>query len=134
MRAILTRVFKDTKQTLGQIDVGSFKCYTLELPDLNNDGIDNNEIRSSCIPEGIYRVTRELHRKFGLCYRVHGVEGRSGILIHSGTYYTHTLGCILPATDQKDINKDGLLDNQQSRKALAKLCEFNFTELEVITI
>ena len=40
MKAKLFRIFKDEKQTLGEIQIGDLSLFTLELPDLNNDGID----------------------------------------------------------------------------------------------
>lgn len=138
MIAELCRVYKNDKQTLGQIDIFNkgkllFTCFSLELPDLNNDGIENNERQKSCIPDGTYKLTKENHKKFGWCYRVHNVPGRDGVLIHSGTNFTHTLGCILPATNQKDLNGDGELDNTESRKALAKLVEYDLTEITIYT-
>lgn len=133
MRMELCRVSKTDKQTLGQIDVfeKGFTCYSLELPDLNSDGIEGNETRKSCIPCGTYVIRKENHLKFGWCYRVYDVPGRAGVLIHSGTYFSHTLGCILPAMEQKDLNKDGEPDNVSSRKALDKLIEFDLDELYI---
>lgn len=133
MRATLTRVFKDDKQTLGEITCGDVTVFSLELPDLNNDGIPNNERQKSCIPDGLYRTTLENHKKFGWCYRVHGVPGRDGVLIHSGTNFTHTLGCILPGLSQKDLNGDRLLDNVSSKAALAELVKCNFGSIEITT-
>lgn len=127
MRLKLCRVFKDEKQTLGELSIDNFTCFSLELPD------KNNERRISCIPEGIYKVTKENHPKFGWCFRLHNVPNRDGVLIHSGTYFTHTLGCILPAMDQKDLNGDGLPDNVSSKKALANLCQFDIDEIEIYT-
>lgn len=132
MRALLTRTFKDAKQTLGQIDAGGFTCYSLELPDLNDDGIEGNEVRQSCIPLGIYKMTLENHKKFGWCYRIHNVPGRSGVLMHAGTHHGHTLGCILPGMDQDDITGDGLPDNVSSKKALTELVKLKLTEIEII--
>lgn len=129
----LCRIWKDVKQTLGELSVGEFTGCSLELPDKNNDGIANNEVQQSCIPDGIYPVTKENHKKFGWCFRVHDVPGRSGVLIHSGTNYHHTLGCILPGMDQKDIDGDGLLDNVSSKKALAAMCEYNITSIKIWT-
>jgi hypothetical protein len=134
MRAKLTRISKTDKQTLGQLDVGDLSIFTLELPDLNNDGIPNNEVRKSCIPEGIYPVVRHNSPKFGETFWVKDVPGRSAILIHPGNYYYHTLGCILTGMDQKDMNKDGLIDNVSSTKAMEKLLEYDITELEVVTV
>lgn len=134
MKAKLFRIFKDTKQTLGELQVGDFSCFTLELPDLNDDGIENNEVRRSCIPDGTYRVTKHTSPKFGKTFWVRDVEGRTAILIHPGNYHYHTLGCILVGTDQKDLNSDGLIDNVSSKKAMSKLLEYDITELEIVTI
>lgn len=134
MKAKLYRVFKDKKQTLGELQVGGASFFTLELPDLNNDGIKNNEVRKSCIPSGTYRVTRHNSPKFGRTFWVKDVPGRSAILIHPGNYYYHTLGCILVGTDQRDLNKDGLIDNVSSKKAMRALLEFDITELEIVTL
>lgn len=134
----LCRVFRDEKQTLGQLDVINttvhsnetcvrFTCYSLELPWLDN------EKRISCIIDGVYKVTKENHKKFGWCFRLHDVPNRDGVLIHAGTTFEHTLGCILPASEQEDITKDGILDNTGSRKALAKLCEYNITSINIWT-
>jgi len=127
MRAELCRVFLDEKQTLGEITCGDVTVYSLELP------WKNNERRVSCIPDGLYKCTRENHKKFGWCYRLHNVPNRDGVLIHSGTTFEHTLGCILPALNQKDINGDGLPDNVSSKAALAKLTALNFTEINIWT-
>lgn len=133
MTAELCRVWLDEKQTLGEITCEDVTVFSLELPNLNNDGIPDNERRQSCIPDGTYKCTRENHKKFGWCYRLHDVPGRDGVLIHSGVTYEHTLGCILPALDQKDLNKDGLLDNVSSKAALAKLTALNFTSIKIWT-
>lgn len=129
----LCRVFKDVKQTLGEMSVGDFTCFSLELPDLNNDGIPDNEKQKSCIPDGTYPVIRHRSEKFGDCFWVQNVPGRDAILIHGGTHYGHTHGCILPGTFQRDITKDGLPDNVESKKALAGLLKFNITSIKIWT-
>lgn len=134
MKAKLFRIFKDEKQTLGEIQIGDLSLFTLELPDLNNDGIDNNEVRKSCIPEGVYRVKKHNSPKFGKTFWVKDVPGRSAILIHPGNYHYHTLGCILVGLDQEDLNGDGLIDNKSSKKAMGFLLEYDITELEIVTI
>tara|TARA_R110000782_G_C14689570_1_gene400987 strand:- start:39 stop:443 length:405 start_codon:yes stop_codon:yes gene_type:complete len=134
MKAKLFRIFKDEKQTLGEIQIGDLSLFTLELPDLNNDGIDNNEVRKSCIPEGVYRVKKHNSPKFGKTFWVKDVPGRSAILIHPGNYHYHTLGCILVGLDQEDLNGDGLIDNKSSKKAMEFLLEYDITELEIVTI
>lgn len=134
MRATLYRTNKQEKQTLGEIQVGDLKLYTLELPDLNNDGIVGNETRASCIPVGIYKVVKHTSPKFGKCFWVKDVPGRSAILIHPGNYHYHTLGCILVGKNQIDSNHDGLLDNVSSKVAMNQLLECDITELEIIEV
>lgn len=135
----LIRIWKDLKQTLGESTVKNaegnsvLSVFTLELPDLNDDGIKDNEVRKSCIPDGVYEVTRERHHKLGKVFRIHGVKGRSGILIHIGQFYYNTLGCILVGMDQRDLNDDGLIDNVSSTKAMNALWEFDITEIRITT-
>lgn len=80
----------------------------LELPWLNNQ-------RSiSCIPEGVYIVTKEppipandpagrKERPYWH-FRIHGVRGRGGILIHRGTDVKHSKGCQLPGSRFGNFN------------------------------
>lgn len=126
MRAKLIRCVDTGKQTTGQIEVGDFQCFSLELP------WRENKKQVSCIPAGIYPVRKFNSPKFGMCYAVDEVPNRSQVRIHAGVHYGHTLGCILPALDQKDLNKDGEIDNVSSKAALNKLLEFDITELEII--
>lgn len=125
MRAKLIRIVDTGRQTLGEIQVGEFSCFSLELP------WKDNHRQISCIPAGIYTVRKFNSPKFGLCYAVDNVPNRSQVRIHAGTYFKHTLGCILPGTDQKDLNRDGELDNISSKHALAALLELDITEIEI---
>lgn len=92
----------------------------------------NNERNYSCIPTGTYKCVACNSEKFGKCYMIQDVPGRSGILIHSGNwagdvrkgYKTDSEGCPVIGLGV------GTLDNQlavlQSRKA--KDMVFRFTE------
>ena len=133
-RALLTRTDSGPKQTLGSISINDLTLFTLELPNLNNDGIEGNEVRKSCIPDGIYPVFAHTSLKFGKCFWIKEVPGRSAILIHPGNYYYHTLGCILVGLKQKDMNNDGLIDNQSSKAAMKELLKHEITEIEIITV
>lgn len=127
-RLKITRTYKD-KCTLGDLDVfderggikAKLKC--IELPWLNN------AVRKSCIPEGVYDVIKHSSPKYGVCFWVLNVSGRSEILIHVGNYVEKngkigdTLGCILPGLSFADINYDGVTDVVSSRAALNKLLE-----------
>lgn len=115
---LLDRVYLPDR-TLGSIfnPKGGIVCKVLELPWLNNAR------GKSCIPEGIYTVTLSgpvlkddpnteedesggrIPRPYSH-YIVHGVKGRSGILIHRGTDVNHSRGCLLVASRFTDINTD----------------------------
>lgn len=119
MKAILSREYNNL-QTLGRMVLfeGSkiiLQLYTLELPDLGN------QQNISCIPEGKYEVHRIYSPKFGKCFHLQDVPGRSEILIHKGNYNKDTHGCILVGMCRADINGDGVTDVIESSLAMDKL-------------
>lgn len=72
---------------------GRILCHTIELP------WRNNQRQISCIPEGTYRLYRDLFPKHGDQLALHDVPGRDGILIHPANHALHELrGCIAPVT------------------------------------
>jgi len=121
----------DGVQTLGVMYVLNgrneiqFRCMTLELP------WKNNLKRISCIPAGTYRVVKHKSPKFGECFWVKDVPGRSEILIHKGNYHKDVLGCVLVGDDFKDINKDWRLDVTNSKQTLEKLYKIMPSEFEL---
>jgi len=64
-------------------------CFTLEPPDVLNK---RNE---SSIPAQQYMVWRIVSPRYGDCFEVRDVPGRSGILFHAGNTLQDTSGCIL---------------------------------------
>jgi hypothetical protein len=124
MKAVLSRTY-EKNQTKGRFLVLNgnellLQVLTLELP------WNDNQVRSSCIPEGTHEVTRIYSPKFGMCFLLHDVLGRSAIEIHPGNFAsltekTDTTGCILPGLAYEDINDDGVTDIVQSTLALRKL-------------
>ena len=124
---ILERVKLPT-ETLGSYYWrGEMLCKCLELPwKENKRGI-------SCIPNGIYPVTKEppippndpggrKERPYWH-FRIHNVPGRSGILIHTANYFRQLKGCQAPGITFVDLDKDGSLDVAESTKALKKMIE-----------
>ena len=128
MKAQLYRTLLQPEQTLGELQIDDFKCYTLEL------GWNNNEKRKSCIPDGTYPVVRHKSPKFGLTFWIKDVPNRDAILIHAGNFHRHTLGCVLVGDNHIDTNKDGLLDVVNSKKTIEKLLHYDITEIEIKTI
>ena len=110
----------EQKQILGDFEASEngtviFSCKTLELPWLNNQ-------RSiSCIPPGTYSVVKRTSDKYGTHFQLLNVPDRSMILIHSGNFYSHTLGCILVGSGYQDINQDNVRDIIESKNTLVKL-------------
>lgn len=124
MKLKLTRLYQQPvgspKQTIGELYVIAgneiiSKCYTLELPWLANDR------RISCIPAGEYQVVERQSPKYGKHWHLLNVPSRELILIHSGNYHTHTLGCILVGSHLADMNNDGLCDVANSAATMNKL-------------
>jgi len=112
MRAILNRRY-EKNQTLGMLvimDNGEiiFTCRTLELKWMGN-------VRDlSCIPEGKYKVEKNIRPSGKPGLWIKDVPNRTSILIHSGNFASGNApdieGCILVGADYKDINGDGNLD------------------------
>ena len=73
--------------------------YTLERPWLDN------KVNQSCVPEGEYLckwLPRSGSGKYKRVWHVQNVEGRTGILWHSGNKVEHTLGCVLTGMSKGD--------------------------------
>ena len=96
-KALLYRQPSSDQGTRGDFIALGFSCKTLELP------WKGNAPNVSCIPVGIYFCTYRYSRKYGHHYLLHGVDGRTWILTHSGNlagdklkgFKTHSAGCIL---------------------------------------
>ncbi len=80
-----------------------------------------NERKVSCIPTGTYLVKRHISPKFGECFKVQDVKGRSDILIHSGNVVKDTLGCILVGLTSGSVDDSSSAMVYSSRKAMAVL-------------
>jgi hypothetical protein len=119
------------KQTIGRLfcldanKASVFDCHSLELPWLDNA----NSI--SCIPENKYKVKKRYSKRFGWHFHITDVKGRTWILIHKGNFYTQIRGCIVPGSDLKDINRDGLVDVTDSSRTMDKLLEIMPEEFDV---
>lgn len=140
MRLEVIRNDKSEKQILGDMfvidekDAIHFKCDTLELPDLNNDGIDGNEKGKSCIPEGTYICTKRA-ATVAIPYEhilINNVQGRDGVCIHKANYVHQIKGCIAVGEKEIDINGDGLKDVTNSGKTFMTLMALLPNEFKLI--
>lgn len=72
---------------------GNKICDAIELP------WKNNQHKISCIPEGVYRLTKRFSPRHQWHFAVNNVPDRSDILIHSfNCAIGQSLGCIAPVT------------------------------------
>ena len=94
-----------------------FQCFTLELPDLDN------QRNISCIPEGDYRFEKYKSPKHGNVLLLKDVEDRSMIEVHGGNYTSQILGCILVGDAIKWLNRDSIPDVANSRNTLIRLLQ-----------
>jgi len=87
---------------------GELVCSTFELPDRKNAP------NVSCIPAGEYPLKMIVSPKYGPCYKVHKVPGRTNILIHKGNTVDDTLGCIMPCGSYGllDVKRKGKTDKE----------------------
>ena len=114
--------------TFGRLIMPQFTCLTLELPDRDN------QTNISRIPAGEYTARRVVTRRpfSGRpdSFWLHPVNGRTGILIHSGTWAgdvaqglrTHSWGCILLGSKAAWVaGQPGLLHSRQTVWRFMKL-------------
>ena len=105
-------------------------CHTMELPWLKN------QKNISCIPGGDYQVAMTNSPKYGPCYKVKNVVGRTDILIHKGNTTDDTLGCILPVSSfgMLDTLKGKRFAGKSSKNAYVKLMNILGGETFMLTI
>lgn len=103
--------------TIGTLEVGKFKCFTLELPWLNNAR------NISCIPAGTYKATKYSSPTQGDVILLHGVPDRSYVEIHVGNFTKNTNGCILVGSSITHVDSDGVPDVGSSKSTMRKLLE-----------
>ena len=130
MKINITRFKSNDMQTIGQLIIYDFlgnfgtlsfgyssilECYTLELPDKDNQKF------ISRIPAGIYECKKRWSLKFGSHIQVLDVPNRTWILIHRGNYFFNSTGCIIVGDSLSDINNDGYQDVFNSNKTLKKM-------------
>ncbi len=119
MDIYLKRMQKNEAGTSGFVVIdGVFECYSLELPD------KDNQRKVSCIPIGRYEILerkeptdmtmryRQKYAWFNFHLCLQDVKKRSGIYLHVGNTIKDSYGCILLG---KQINTDLFLSS--SRKA-----------------
>ena len=129
MKALLKRDYKGNDCTLGKLYFGTEVVEILELP-----WRDNIQMKS-CIPTGVYKVKKTYSPRFRRnMWEVLNVPDRAGIRIHPANTVQELAGCLAPGLKRYDINKDGIIDVTDSRKAMSIMLEElpDEFELEII--
>ena len=90
MQVRIKRFNDSGKEVLGAVFVDN-KPFCLSLEQEWN----SNKVGNSCIPVGEYICEWHESPKYGWCYSVENVSGRSHILFHKGNVAKNTKGCIL---------------------------------------
>ena len=101
--------------TLGLFTIDDFRCFSLELPD------KDNQQDISCIPEGVYDYYLRNSSKNGLVLELKSVLGRDYIQIHSGNFTRQVQGCILVGDSIKYLDSDSIPDVSNSKNTLKKV-------------
>lgn len=131
-RARLVREPSTDHGTLGRLvcgeGEGALVLHTMEPP------WRDNRPNRSCIPVGSYEVAPHRSHRYGACYLVSGVVGRSHILVHAGNVggdrerglHTHTLGCLLPGLARGRLRVRGRMQDAvlSSRPAVRQWMEW----------
>tara|TARA_R110000851_G_C12918200_1_gene549995 strand:+ start:54 stop:461 length:408 start_codon:yes stop_codon:yes gene_type:complete len=106
MSEIIIRTLPLDDCTIGQLELAGtgFKCFTLELPWLDN------KVSISAIPAGTYKYVKRKSPSLGTVIHLLGTEPRTWIYIHAGNFTSQIEGCILVGQAIKDINRDGTPD------------------------
>lgn len=117
MTHIAIKTMSTSSCTIGvlTVDVNKFKCFTLELP-----WIDNKPF-ISCIPSGLYKYKKHNSPTLGNVIHILNVDGRTWIYIHKGNFTSQIQGCVLVGDMIKDINNDGVPDVGNSGKTFDRL-------------
>lgn len=126
MQIKLTR-FKESKEgksTLGKIFIdNAFECFSLEKAWANNLKGESRIIPGNyklCLADwGDMNI--RYHKRFGELHKgmimLMGVPGRSGILVHMGTIWKHSEGCIMAGSKQ-DEKLGTLTETEEGYKKL----------------
>ena len=103
--------------TLGIFTINNFRCFSLELPD------KENQQDISCIPEGIYEYYSRNSPNNGNVLELRSVPNRDYIQIHKGNFTRNVLGCILVGESIKFLDRDSIPDVTRSKPTLKKVLE-----------
>ena len=115
MELKITRFYMDDC-TLGRLTYGTFQCFTLELPML-----DNAQDISCIYPNGGFIGRKHFSPHNGDCVAIDNVMNRTNIQIHAANFTRQILGCIAVGDGIKFLDNDSIPDVTNSVKTLGAL-------------
>lgn len=125
MRIRIDRMYQDNC-VLGVLRAGDFKCFTLELPYIDN------QLNISSIHPGLYKARKYFSPTFKKwVVLLNDVPDRTWIEIHHGNFTHQIRGCILVGDGIKFIDSDDIPDVTNSVKTLGRLLAILPDEFEV---
>jgi len=115
MELKITRFYMDDC-TLGRLTYGTFQCFTLELPML-----DNAQDISCIYPNGGFIGRKHFSPHNGDCIAIDNVMNRTNIQMHAANFTRQILGCIAVGDGIKFLDNDSIPDVTNSVKTLGAL-------------
>lgn len=129
MKITLTRIKYADHSTLGVLDLGKEKLYTLERPWINN------QPNISCIPDGFYTFKPHSGTRFKNVWEVENVPNRSYILFHAGNTAKDTEGCVLVGEGLHHDEKGAyIINSEKALEAMRSILGSNGGIIEVKSI
>lgn len=123
---VLKRIFQNDKYTIGKLYLNdTYLCDTLEPP---------KYVNHPCIEKGTYRIGYQYSNKFGRNMPfLLNVNGRVGIMIHTGNYPKDTQGCILVG---RNLAKGSVSNSKQTFQNVNSIIQgvVNLTGTATITV
>ena len=123
---VLKRIFQNDKYTIGKLYLNdTYLCDTLEPP---------KYVNHPCIEKGTYRIGYQYSNKFGRNMPfLLNVNGRVGIMIHTGNYPKDTQGCILVG---RNLAKGSVSNSKQTFQNVNNIIQgvVNLTGSATITV
>ena len=123
---VLKRIFQNDKYTIGKLYLNdTYLCDTLEPP---------KYVNYPCIEKGTYRIGYQYSNKFGRNMPfLLNVNGRVGIMIHTGNYPKDTQGCILVG---RNLAKGSVSNSKQTFQNVNSIIQgvVNLTGTATITV
>jgi hypothetical protein len=111
--------------TVGRLSYGDFKCFTIELPWLDNAQ------SISCIPAGTYGIEKYKSQSKGSVLLLKDVPNRAWIEIHAGNYTRQIQGCVLVGDSIRYLDADNIPDVANSKNTLRALLAAMPDECEI---